>query len=94
MSHHSIGFIAKYYGVSPSTVRRWEALGIIPKSVRTPGGHRRFSLPDWRVLNRRSVSTSAMRVYPVMIRSPISSGRPNISASKAATRSSRTSAPA
>lgn len=47
MSLHSIGFIAKYYGVSPSTVRRWEALGIIPKSVRTPGGHRRFSLPDW-----------------------------------------------
>ena len=47
MSLHTIGFIAKYYGVSPSTIRRWEALGIIPQSIRTPGGHRRFYLPDW-----------------------------------------------
>ena len=46
MSLHSIGFIAKYYGVSPSTIRRWESLGVIPQSVRTPGGHRRFSIPD------------------------------------------------
>ena len=46
MSLHSIGFIAKFYGVSPSTVRRWELLGIIPKSVRTFGGHRRFVLPE------------------------------------------------
>lgn len=46
MSLHSDSFIAKYYGVSPSTIRRWESLGIIPKSVRTPEGHRRFKLPD------------------------------------------------
>lgn len=46
MSLHSIGFIAKFYGVSPSTIRRWESLGIIPKSVRTFGGHRRFALPE------------------------------------------------
>ena len=46
MSLHSISFVARYYGVSPSTIRRWESIGIIPKSVRTLGGHRRFLLPD------------------------------------------------
>ena len=46
MSLHSIGFIAKYYGVSPSTIRRWESLGVIPQSVRPRGGHRRYSIPD------------------------------------------------
>ncbi|MBS5493001.1 MAG: MerR family DNA-binding transcriptional regulator, partial [Sutterella wadsworthensis] len=38
----SIGSVAWYYGVSVSTIRRWEAKGIIPKSIRTFGGHRRF----------------------------------------------------
>ena len=46
MSLHSISFIARYYGVSPRTIRRWESIGIIPKSVRTLGGHRRFLLPE------------------------------------------------
>ena len=40
----SIGYVARYYGVSVSTIRRWEAKGIIPKSIRTFGGHRRFDL--------------------------------------------------
>ena len=38
----SIGSVARYYGVSVSTIRPWEAKGIIPKSIRTLGGHRRF----------------------------------------------------
>ena len=41
---YSIGYVAKFYGVSPSTIRRWEALGIISSAVRTFGGHRRFEL--------------------------------------------------
>ena len=42
MALYSIGYIARYYGVSPSTIRRWEASGKIPASIRTIGGHRRF----------------------------------------------------
>lgn len=44
MPWHSIGYVAWHYGVSVSTIRRWEAKGIIPKSIRTFGGHRRFQL--------------------------------------------------
>lgn len=44
MALYSIGYVARYYGVSVSTIRRWEAKGIIPKSIRTFGGHRRFDL--------------------------------------------------
>ena len=42
MALYSIGYIARHYGVSPSTIRRWEASGKIPPSIRTSGGHRRF----------------------------------------------------
>lgn len=38
----SIGEAAQYLGVSVDTVRRWEAEGKI-ESIRTEGGHRRFS---------------------------------------------------
>lgn len=41
MALYSIGYIARHYGVSPSTIRRWEASGKIPASIRTLGGHRR-----------------------------------------------------
>ena len=44
MALYSIGYVARHYGVSVSTIRRWEAKGIIPKSIRTFGGHRRFDL--------------------------------------------------
>ncbi|MCI5851345.1 MAG: IS607 family transposase [Sutterellaceae bacterium] len=39
-----IGLVAKRYGVSPSTIRRWEKAGLIKAAVRTFGGHRRFEL--------------------------------------------------
>ena len=42
----SIGFIAKHYGVSPSTIRRWVKLGYIRIAGRTFGGHRRFDVPN------------------------------------------------
>lgn len=42
----SIGVIAKHYGVSPSTMRRWGKLGHIQTAGRTFGGHRRFEVPN------------------------------------------------
>ena len=42
----SIGFIAKHYGVSPSTIRRWVKLGYIRIAGRTFGGHRHFDVPN------------------------------------------------
>jgi len=41
----SVGDAARLLGVSKSTVRRWEKLKKI-RSVRTPGGHRRFSTSE------------------------------------------------
>ena len=38
----SVGDAARLLGVSKSTIRRWEKGNKI-RSVRTPGGHRRFS---------------------------------------------------
>lgn len=43
MSNFSISEAAKIKGVSPSTLRRWEAEGkLIPE--RTESGHRRYSM--------------------------------------------------
>ena len=42
----TIGHLAKQYGVSTSTIRRWEAAGLIAASERTLGGHRRFRIED------------------------------------------------
>ena len=42
----AIGAIAKKYGVSPSTIRRWAAKGLIQVACRTFGGHRRFELDE------------------------------------------------
>ncbi|MDO5532531.1 IS607 family transposase [Sutterella sp.] len=41
----SISTIAKHYGVSPSTIRRWVERGYIKLAGRTFGGHRRFQHP-------------------------------------------------
>ncbi len=37
-----IGDVARRFGVTPQTVRSWEAAGKL-RAVRTPGGQRRFS---------------------------------------------------
>ena len=42
---HSIGKLAKAFGVSSESLRNWERQKLIPPSVRTPGGHRRYT-PD------------------------------------------------
>ena len=42
----SIGVVARYYGVSASTIRRWAAKGLLTVARRTLGGHRRFELDN------------------------------------------------
>ena len=46
MTLYTIGHLAKQYGVSTSTIRRWEATGLIAASEPTLGGHRRFRIED------------------------------------------------
>jgi excisionase family DNA binding protein len=41
----TLGQAASYLGVADSTVRKWSAEGRLP-AFSTPGGHRRFRLPD------------------------------------------------
>ena len=37
---------AKLLGVHPSTLRRWDEKGILPPSIRTPTGERRYTEAD------------------------------------------------
>ena len=41
----TIGEVAAFLGVSRTSLRRWDKLGIV-KAFRTPGGHRRYQLSD------------------------------------------------
>ena len=43
---YSLSAAAGYLGISPRTLRRWDAAGIIIASGQTPGGHRRFHHRD------------------------------------------------
>jgi excisionase family DNA binding protein len=47
----TVGEVAALFRVDPKTVTRWAASGRI-KSVRTPGGHRRFRESEVRALLR------------------------------------------
>lgn len=48
-----IGDVAKRFGVTVATVRAWERADKI-RSVRTPGGQRRFRVEDIEALERAS----------------------------------------
>ena len=48
----TIGEVARLLGVSVSTVRRYEAAGLIA-ARRTPGGQRRFDAADVEMLARQ-----------------------------------------
>ena len=69
MALYSMGYIARHYGVSPSTIRRWEASGKIPASIRTLGGHRRFEKVEDK--QSESESMSGTLVCPRMTSAPI-----------------------
>ena len=58
----SIGIIAKHYGVSPSTIRRWAQRGLIKVACRTFGGHRRFEVPTVSTENPARKHISYARV--------------------------------
>ncbi len=49
---YTIGEISEILGVSIGTLRRWEKKGKL-KSVRTLGGHRRYSLEDVKILETK-----------------------------------------
>ncbi len=53
----TLGQACKLLGVNESTLRRWADAGHV-RSFRTPGGHRRFSEEDLRVLMSGQVPTS------------------------------------
>ena len=55
MALHPIGYMTRLHGVSPSTIRRWEAVGLIGKALRTLGGHRRFLIEDSEEKSGRKV---------------------------------------
>ena len=64
MTFCTVGFLAKRHGVSPSTIRRWEAAGRIEKAQRTLGGHRRFRLTEDSKGNaRRKVGYARVSSY-------------------------------
>ncbi len=39
----SVADVAKAFGVDPSTVRKWETEGTIPRAGRLPGKHRKWA---------------------------------------------------
>ena len=53
-----IGEVSKKLGLHPDTLRNWERQGKI-KSVRTPGGHRRYNLDDIMLVAHKSEYVSA-----------------------------------
>ena len=76
MTLYSIGIVAKHYGVSPSTIRRWAEKGLLAVACRTLGGHRRFDLqlnPVATGVERKHLGYA--RVSSTIKRRPASAGR-------------------
>ena len=47
---YRIAEAAKMLGVHPSTLRRWDEKGILPPSIRTPTGERRYTEADLKAI--------------------------------------------
>ena len=47
----SIGDLAKKFFLAPQTIRNWEDWGKIPPSMRTAGGHRRYTMAHMRAVH-------------------------------------------
>jgi excisionase family DNA binding protein len=45
--------VAKLFRVSPKTVSRWAREGLL-RSIKTPGGHRRYRLADVKALQEKA----------------------------------------
>ena len=88
MTLYSIGIVAKHYGVSPGTIRRWVEKGHIAVACRTFGGHRRFDLqlnPVANAVERKHLGYA--------LKKKTCFGRQNDSSRPVARKSSPTSAP-
>ena len=90
MTLYSIGIVAKHYGVSPSTIRRWAEKGLLAVASRTFVGHRRF---DLQLNPVASASTSATHASLPTIKKKTCFGRQNDSSRPVARKSSPTSDP-
>jgi|GEM_PF-1650785 len=90
MTLYSIGIVAKHYGVSPSTIRRWAEKGLLAVASRTFVGHRRF---DLQLNPVASASTSATHASLPTIKKKTCFVRQNVSRQSVARKSSPTAAP-
>lgn len=53
--HLRVGEVARAFGVSVSTVRRWDRVGLL-NSWRTPGGQRRFPRDEIDAARKRTTT--------------------------------------
>jgi predicted site-specific integrase-resolvase len=47
----AIGRLTQRYGLCAQTIRNWERQGMIPPTLRTAGGHRRYNLDHVRAID-------------------------------------------
>ncbi len=93
MTLYSIGIVAKHYGVSPSTIRRWAEKGLLAVACRTLGGHRRFDLQLNPVATGVERKHLGYAVFLPAVKKKTCFVRQNVSRQSVARKSSQTSAP-
>ena len=93
MTLYSIGIVAKHYGVSPSTIRRWAEKGLLAVACRTLGDHRRFDLQLNPVATGVERKHLGYAVFLPAVKKKTCFGRQNDSSRPVARKSSPTSAP-
>lgn len=50
VTHVASSVVARRFGVTPMTVRRWVKAGVLTPVLTTPGGHMRFRIEDVEAL--------------------------------------------